>query len=85
MARNTTDQELLTNPRSVTGSGFFLNVHNPVGILKERDMQNYGATYTVEDGVLVITSVFPVDADWDGYRFHGYCRPTVEEIRAAGY
>ena len=48
-------------------------------------MQNYGATYTIEDDVLVITHVFPVSDDWDGYRFTGYCRPTAEEIRAAGF
>jgi hypothetical protein len=48
-------------------------------------MQNYGATYTIEDDVLVITNVFPVSEDWDGYQFHGYCRPTVEEIQAAGF
>lgn len=46
---------------------------------------NYGATYVIENGKLIITSVFPVDSDWDGYRFHGYCRPTPDEIRAAGY
>ena len=45
----------------------------------------YGATYEIIDGQLVITSVFQVSADWDGYRFHGYCRPTPDEIRAAGY
>ena len=48
-------------------------------------MKNYGATYTIENDVLVITNVFPVSEDWDGYRFHGYCRPTVDEIRAAGF
>ena len=48
-------------------------------------MQAYGATYSIEDDQLVITHVFPVDADWDGYRFHGYCRPTAEEIAEAGY
>ena len=47
--------------------------------------QCYGATYQKEDGEIVITGVFPVDPDWDGYRFHGYCRPTVDEIRRAGY
>ena len=48
-------------------------------------INNYGATYTIEDGQLVITNVFPVSDDWDGYRFHGYCRPTADEIRAAGF
>ena len=46
---------------------------------------NYGAAYVIEDDQLVITNVFPVDADWDGYRFHGYCRPTLAEIKAAGF
>jgi hypothetical protein len=48
-------------------------------------MTNYGAAYVIEDDQLVITNVFPVDADWDGYRFHGYCRPTLTEIKAAGF
>jgi len=48
-------------------------------------MQNYGATYVIEDDQLVITNVFPVPEDWDGYRFHGYCRPTAEEIAQAGF
>ena len=48
-------------------------------------MKKYGATYIIEDGQLVITNVFPVSEDWDGYRYHGYCRPTEEEIRAAGF
>lgn len=47
--------------------------------------QNYGATFAVIDGELTVTNVFPVPADWDGYRFNGYCRPTSDEIRAAGY
>lgn len=48
-------------------------------------MQNYGATYVIEEGQLVITNVFPVSDDWDGYRFNGYCRPTADEIRDAGF
>lgn len=48
-------------------------------------MQNYGALYAIEDDQLVIKKVFPVAPDWDGYRFHGYCRPTIEEIQAAGF
>ena len=48
--------------------------------------QQYGATYTIdENGETVIGSVFPVDPDWEGYRFHGYCRPSKEDIRQAGY
>ena len=46
---------------------------------------NYGATCTTIDGDFVVTNVFPVDENWDGYRFHGYCRPTEEEIKAAGF
>lgn len=49
-------------------------------------MQNYGATYSTDpDTFGEITNVFPVPDDWDGYRFHGYCRPTADEIQAAGY
>lgn len=47
--------------------------------------QNYGATFAVIDGELTVTHVFPVPADWDGFRYDGYCRPTPDEIRAAGY
>ena len=44
--------------------------------------QTYGATYQLdENDELVITNVFVVPEDWDGYRFAGYCRPTEEEIR----
>ena len=45
----------------------------------------FGATYVIEDGELVITGVFPVEPGWDGYRHHGYCVPTSEELAAAGY
>lgn len=43
---------------------------------------NYGATYCTESGEDFgkITAIFEVDADWDGYRFHGYCVPTKEDI-----
>ncbi len=27
-----------------------------------------------------ITAVFEVPSDWDGFRFHGYCIPSAEEI-----
>ena len=54
-------------------------------IYMNTQQQQYGATYQLEDGEMVITGVFPVDADWKGYEFHGYCRPTTEEIRRAGY
>lgn len=47
--------------------------------------QYYGATYTMVEDELEITNVFPVDADWKGYEFGGYCRPTRAEIRRAGY
>jgi hypothetical protein len=53
---------------------------------KEREMkQEYGATYAVVDGEFTVTHVFPVQWDWDGFRFVGYCRPTTEEITDAGY
>jgi predicted metal-dependent hydrolase len=32
----------------------------------------------VQDGE--VTSLFPVNADWDGYRFHGYDRATRAEV-----
>ena len=32
----------------------------------------------VNDGE--ITSLFPVSNDWDGYRFHGYIRPSRAEV-----
>lgn len=43
---------------------------------------NFGATYNTESGEDFgkIISVFTVDATWDGHRFHGYCRPTPEEV-----
>jgi len=42
----------------------------------------YGATYNTEPGDEFgrITNVFPVPEDWDGYRFHGYCLPTQEDV-----
>ena len=42
----------------------------------------YGATYNTESGEEFgkITSVFQVDADWGGYRHHGYCWPTQEQV-----
>lgn len=46
---------------------------------------DYGATFIMEDGEMVITRVFPVTSDWEGYRFTGYCRPTLAEIKAAGF
>jgi hypothetical protein len=30
-------------------------------------------------------NVFPVSDDWEGYRPHGYCRPTRQEITDAGF
>jgi hypothetical protein len=45
----------------------------------------FGATYIIENGELVITGVFPVEPDWQGFRHHGYCRPTAQEIVEAGY
>ena len=47
---------------------------------------HYGATYSTDsENFGEITSIFEVDANWDGYRFHGYCVPTAEELAAAGY
>jgi hypothetical protein len=46
----------------------------------------YGATYSTDpESFGEITVIFEVAADWDGYRFHGYCVPTSEELAAAGY
>lgn len=46
----------------------------------------YGATYSTDrENFGEITSIFVVGADWDGYRFHGYCVPTAIEVAAAGY
>ena len=46
----------------------------------------YGATYsTDEHNFGEIVNVFEVDADWEGYRFHGYCRLTASEVAEAGY
>ena len=47
----------------------------------------FGATYCTESGEDFgrITSVFAVDADWVGYRFHGYFRPSAEEVAAFGF
>lgn len=43
----------------------------------------YGATYSTHpDTFGVITAIFPVPPEWDGYRYHGYCRPTPEEVAA---
>ena len=47
--------------------------------------QAYGATFQIDNDQFVINYVFPVAWDWDGYRFSGYCRPTREDISAAGY
>lgn len=47
------------------------------------DAPVYGATYSTNpDTFGVITNVFPVEPEWDGYRYHGYCRPTPEEVAA---
>lgn len=44
----------------------------------------YGATYCTESGEDFgkITAIFEVAADWDGYRFHGYCTPSAEDVAA---
>ena len=46
----------------------------------------FGATYSTESHNFgEINHIFVVDADWDGYRFHGYCVPTAAEVAAFGY
>ena len=44
----------------------------------------YGATYCTESGEDFgkITAIFEVADNWDGYRFHGYCRPSAEDVAA---
>ena len=45
-------------------------------------MKHYGAAYsTYPDTFGEIVEIFEVPSDWDGYRFHGYCRPTAEEVK----
>ncbi|MFA5898086.1 MAG: hypothetical protein WC829_03115 [Hyphomicrobium sp.] len=45
--------------------------------------KHFGATYCTDaDSFGEITSVFEVDPDWTGYRFHGYCTPSDEEVEA---
>jgi hypothetical protein len=46
------------------------------------DKKCYGATYVTESGedFGMITSIFVVAHDWDGYRSIGYCKPTDAEI-----
>ncbi len=47
----------------------------------ELKMKYYGATYdTSKECFGEITAVFEVPSDWDGFRFHGYCIPSAEEI-----
>lgn len=37
-------------------------------------MKYYGATYSTEKWNFgEILSTFEVDADWQGFRYHGYC------------
>ena len=45
--------------------------------------QNFGATYNTTPGEDFgeITSIFLVDVDWDGYKYHGYCRPNAQELQ----
>ena len=46
--------------------------------------KQFGATYDTNPGEDFgkITGIFPVGADWDGHRYHGYCIPTEDEIKA---
>ena len=46
----------------------------------------FGATYSTDTANFgEIISVFPVPADWQGFRHHGYCWASDDEIIAAGY
>ena len=46
-------------------------------------MKFYGATYSTESyNFGEIIAVFEVSADWDGYKFHGYCWAPQELITA---
>ena len=46
----------------------------------------FGATYSTEaHNFGELMSVFVVDADWEGYRFHGYCVPSAADVAAFGY
>lgn len=54
-------------------------------IAKDPNSENpyYGATYSTDpDTFGEITAIFNVEPEWDGYRYHGYCRPTPEEVAA---
>ena len=43
----------------------------------------FGATYSTEkENFGEILAVFEVPADWQGYRFHGYCWPSQKEVDA---
>ena len=43
--------------------------------------QKYGATYSTErENFGEITHVFPVDDDWQGYTFHGYCWASPSDV-----
>jgi hypothetical protein len=51
----------------------------------EAEKRYYGATYSTDAHDFgEIISVFEVDADWDGYRFHGYCRLSAAYVAEAG-
>ena len=44
-------------------------------------MKYYGATYSTESHNFgEIIDIFPVEADWDGFRYHGYCWAPAEMI-----
>ena len=41
----------------------------------------FAATYSTEKETFgQITSIFEVEEGWTGYRHHGYCRPTEDEV-----
>lgn len=49
----------------------------------EEKRRNYGATYCTEPGESfgTLTAIFEVTADWDGYRYHGYCTPSEADVQ----
>jgi len=44
-------------------------------------MKTYGATYSTETHNFgEIIAVFEVEPDWQGFRFHGYCTPSSDDV-----
>ena len=41
----------------------------------------YGATYSTDaENFGEILEIFPVEDDWQGFRFHGYCWPSQQDL-----